>query len=345
VLRQRGPAVTSQEVQRWVLAYLPVRDAQIRTLTMDATLQFLKRLPQGDPVLIVLRTEKGLECLTPGFTARPSLWVPALERLLSGFPTRLLGRPEPAFALPPSPPETAPEGMQALLQFEAKYLKEGFRTSADDVSNKRSAGSQNLMALYPPEQLGGWAQTVVRALGGLETMVGALGGSPIPTQLVLFSNNEIEDLADPAWRAQSMRSPNDTGSFSNSNLTATSSRGTFIGFRDTANSSLQIDLMNADIQKAIASLTTRTLQSGVTVHTVGGTKPSYLGAFQGLATGTGGNAFNFHATLPPRLSQNLLLWAARYELEFNPLPEGPAPQRVELTAARKGLKLYAPTHW
>ena len=317
VASQRPPAEMGKAVQKWVFVLLPIRAPEYRSVALKAIATFMTGLPASDSVLVVLRTEKGLECLTPGFTTRPSLWAKALDTALETLPAKLKGRPEPTFSLPATPGAEPEESMAPVQAFLTKLAAKKLEKRADDGND----GRQSLTETYSPQDLVGHTITTARTLASLERLAEAVAKETGEKHLVLFSRNEMDDLANPVW--------------SRAAQTADS--------RDTMNGKLQIELMMRDVILAQVALKQNLAQLGLDLHCVAAPAASYGGAFSDMALATGGNTYSFDADLPARMSQWLSLWALRYELNVT-LPAGTGrPAKVSLDNPRKGTRMFAPS--
>lgn len=316
VIAQRGPKEMSTSKQKWVLVFLPVRTPEARKLMLTAAGAFLKTLPLSDSALLVMRAEKGLESLTPGFTAVPALWVKALDRVVQELPGGFRGEDRSAFVLPDSPVAEVAGDMKPIDDFLLKLASTELKRGKEDAGSRRT-----LLEDYPVEQLGSYTHTVTNFLVALERFGDVIAAVEGEKQVVVFSRNEMDDLASPSWsRIASGR--NDP--------------------RDKMNPKLQIGLMMQDVTLARESLKNKFTRLALTLHSVAGTGVSYGGALGETATCTGGRSFRFDPDLDARLPQVLSTWAMRYDLSV-PIPEGlKHPAKVDLETTRKDVRLFAP---
>jgi hypothetical protein len=331
VLAQRTPAQTGQEGQKWVFVLLPIRDQDFRQLMLHTIATFMATLPPSDAVLVVLKSAKGLQCLTPGFTTRPSLWAKALDVAVTDLHGGLEGDAETVFTLPASPKGEPQEDMTAITAFlTALPGKKMEKRVEDQVSRRKS-----VMDSYGVDSLGSQAKLVTGVLGSIEKMAGTLAQVPGEKHVIILSRNEVDDLANPVWGQQVARmSAGGTRGLGRNEVTAG---------RDVLNTRLQTELMIRDVSLARAALRDTVAGLGLTIHSVGGSGLNYTGAFEDVALASGGNAFRMENELPARLTQALTVWAARYELQVA-LPKGTfRPAKISVETTRKGLKLFAPT--
>ena len=332
VLSQRGPAETGKDPQRWAFVLMPVRDPEMRQLVLQSLATFMTSLPPSDAVLIVLRTDKGMECLTPGFTTRPSLWAKALDRLYNELPAGLRGSPESTFALPSSPISEAEEGMEPVNAFLA-------RLAAQPVSNRQNedvATPKGMVEMYPVETFGTYAKTVTRAIASVGQVSEALVSVPGSKHLIVISRSEVDDLAHPSWGRKAAALP--AGNAAKANPYGSD----WVSSKDIQNSKLQTEMMVRDVTLARTGLKTTLGRLGLTLHSVGGAGASYDGAFGEAAVNTGGYNFRFDMQLPQRLTQTLGTWASRYELTVAPPPGLERPAAVSVETSRPGVRITAP---
>lgn len=336
VLSQRSPADVAKEGQKWAFVLLPMRGSDIRSLSFQAIAEFMKDLPASDSVLLVMRSTKGLECLTPGFTTRPSLWAAALKRANQDLPTRLAGNAEPTFVLPPSPANEAAEGMEPVLAFLKELAAAPPKRTADEVAGR----AKSIMEDYPTNELGGVTKMAKEALLSLENLgevIAKVGGEK---NLVVFSRNEVDDLANPVWSRS-------VSSMAGGGLRDQGMRGgkpLGLGTDPSVeyNPKVHTELMIKEMVLALESLKAKYATLGMSLHSVGGAGAAYGGALSATAMNTGGFSFRFGTTLVPQFAQLLPLWASRYELNVI-LPAGQArPASVDVSTARKGLNLFWP---
>lgn len=336
VLAQRSPAEVSKEGQKWAFVLLPMRGSDIRALSIQAIAEFMKDLPPSDSVLLVMRSSKGLECLTPGFTTRPSLWAAGLKRAYQELPTRLAGNAPPTFVLPPPPANEAGEGMEPVLAFLKELAAAPPQRSADEVAGR----ARSIMEDYPTNELGGVTKMAQEALLSLENLGEAVAKVGGEKHLVVFSRNEVDDLANPVW-ARSV------SSMAGGGLKDQGSRGgkpLGLGTDPNAeyNPKVHTTLMIKDMVLALESLKAKYANLGMTLHSVGGSTAAYGGALSAIAMNTGGFSFRFGTTLVPQFAQLLPLWASRYELSVA-VPGGQArPASIDVSLPRKGLNLFWP---
>jgi len=328
VVGMRTPEQMGQARQKWAFILMPLRDPEARRVSLQAVATFMTTLPATDSVLLVMRTADGLVPLTPGFTTRPSLWAAGLDRAAKELQARLKGNPEPAFTLPPSPASEPEEQMHPVQAFLAKLPGMDLARGADDTMNAR----RSLAEVYAVEDMAGHAKTVVSTMGGLEKLVDAVAKEPGEKHLVIFSRNEVDDLANPYWGNKAGRIP-----------VKDPVRGALMPGRDIMNTQLTTEMMIRDVTLATRALKERIAATGLTLHAVGGTGEGFGGAYAEVATATGGFRYNLTPDLPARMGQLLPLWAACYELKVD-LPAGVAlPAEVSVEAPAGGVKLFAPT--
>ena len=335
VLSQRGPAETGKDPQRWAFVLLPVRDPEMRQLVLQTLATFMTTLPPSDAVLVVLRTDKGMECLTPGFTTRPSLWAKALDCLYDELPSGLTGNPDPGFTLPQPPGPEAEEGMDPVQAVLA-------RLAAQPVSQRRNqdlATPKAMVAMYPVETLGTYAKSVTRAIDAVAKVGEALARVPGETQLVVVSRSEIDDLAHPNWSRKAASLP------AGNAVTPSQDYG-YMAEKDIQNTKLQTEMMVRDVTLARTAFKATFGRLGLTLHSLGGAGAGgYDGAFGEAAVSTGGNNFRFDMQLPQRLPQILGTWASRYELSVA-VPAGvPRPAPLAVASTRPGVRVTAPQAW
>lgn len=314
---QRGPAEISSQAQSWALVFLPIESPEFRKMALLTATKFMESLPSGDRVLVVVGGANGLECLTPGFTRSTTLWVKALEHLKESLPAGLRGDYSKPFVLPPSPASEPEEDRKALRNFESQLIGRDLNRQLQDVSGRHSLAMQ-----YAPTSLGGYSQSVKKVLVSLEQMGQVLSRVGSEKQIAIFSRNEIDDLANPAW---------------------TQIKSAYNSREPVNNPRLQIELMIGDIASARKNLQSSFASSGVVLHSVGGTTPAYGGAFSEIVTALGGQNFRFDNSLPDRFSAVLASWAAHYDILI-PVPQGQErPQKVAVSCKRSGVRIIAPT--
>jgi len=313
---QRGPTEISSEQQRWVLVFLPIGMPQMRKLALHSAVKFLESLPEGDRALVVVRNAKGLECLTPGFTSRPSLWTQALNVLTNDLPAGLLGNSSATFALPPSPENEPVEGKETLRAFASQLQNLDLKRQQQDAVARVS-----LLEQYPTSSLGGYAESAKQVLGAMESLGDMIAKVQGEKQIIVFSRGEVDDLANPVWPQLKQQ----------------------IRWNAVSNPQLQIDLMTKDVTLAREHLKIHFTRLGLTLHSVGGTSVNYSGAFAEAATASGGQSFRFEGTLPDRLPQVLGSWAAHYELVVPVPADLKRPQSIEVSVKRPGVRVIAPT--
>jgi len=326
VIAMRTPAELGKEGQKWTFVLMPVRDPDFRQVALRSVATFMATLPPSDSVLVVMRTAKGLECLTPGFTTRPSLWGAALTQAAGKWSGKLEGNPNPVFTLPPTPAGEPQEGMEPVNALLAGGLGRAMaRESQDNTSRRKS-----VIGEYGAEEMGSMTKTVTAAMEELETMARSLAKAAPGSQVVVYSRNEIDDLASPVWAQKVTRMS--AGGFSEA-----------MGGRDVMNRRLQTEMMIRDVTLARSAVKNTFAGLGLTLHSVGGVGESYTGPFGEAATATGGNTFRMENELPARLSQALNLWATRYELKVTVPAGAPRPAPVKVETGRKDLKLFSPS--
>ena len=328
---QRVPKDFEKKAQQWTFVFLPIRDPEVRRMSVRTVASFMTSLPASDSVLLVMRTGSGLECLTPGFTTRPSLWAKALNRVISDLPARLEGRPSPVFTLPIPSGSEPEEGMEPVQELLARLPSTVMKLGLDDITTRR----ESILDAYSVDSLGGYATTVSTTLKALEVMSETLSKGQGDNNIIIFSKNEIDDLANPVWRRK-------VNASSSGGLRSMRSNEIVAG-RDVLNSRLQIEMMIRDVTLAQMSLTQKLNCLGLTLHSVGAGGASYLGAFGESSAATGGYQFKIDDSLDARVTQLLPLWAARYELEVDAPVGGTSPVKVTVGTSRKGIRLFAPT--
>lgn len=316
---QRGPAEISNQAQSWVLVFLPIESPQMRKLALGSALTLMQSLPQGDRVLVVTRNAKGLECLTPGFTALPSHWAKAIRALMNDLPAGLLGNSSEPFVLPEAAAAEPLEGKEGLTALEKELAAAELRRFPQDLGYRPSLHDQ-----YPATSLGGFTESVKRVFNSMELMGDVISRVPGEKQMVIWSRCEVDDLANPQWQQIRNKIP-----AMNSRLAEN-------------NPALQIDLMMKDIKVSREHLKNRFARLGLTVHSVGGTSLNYSGAFSETAIASGGQNFRFEATLPGRLSAVMGSWAAHYELTVSVPSTKEHPHEIALSANRDGVRVIGP---
>jgi len=331
VVSMRNPSDLGKDGQKWVFVLLPVRDPDFRQVVLQAVATFMATLPPSDSTLVVMRTAKGLECLTPGFTTRPTLWGKALTLAAGTWSGKILGNPNPVFTLPPSPTNEPQEGMEAINALLSGGLGKVMARESQDVGSHR----RSVIGDYSPEELGSVSKTVTGALEEVAAMAQTLAKATPDAQVVVVSRNEIDDLANPIW-AQKVARMSAGG-------TRDPKLNEIMGERDVMNRRLQTEMMVRDVTLARATVKKTFTSLGLTLHSVGGIGESNTGPFGEAATASGGNTFRLENELPARLSQALNLWATRYELKVA-VPSGTTrPAAIKVETDRKDLKLFSPT--
>jgi len=316
VAAQRGPQEVSSSSQKWALVFLPIRTPEARKLALTATAAFLKTLPATDSVLLVLRTDKGLECLTPGFTASPELWAKGLDRLAQDMTAGFRGDAESPFVLPETPAGDKAGDIRPIEAFQARLNAMELNRLREDGGSKRS-----LFDDYAPEQLGAYSRTVSKVLKSLEQMGSVLAKAAGEKQVLIFSRNEMDDLASPQWANPGKYRTDPTA--------------------PKTNPKLQVDLMRQEVTLARLSLQATFTGKCLTLHSVAGTGLAYGGALGEAATQTGGHGFRFDSNLEASLPQVLSSWAMRYDLSVS-VPAGlKQPAKIELKTHRKDVRLIS----
>lgn len=312
------PSEVMNRPVKWVFVLLPVRDPIFRKLTLLSIATFLKTLPPSDSVLMVVQGEKGLACLTPGFTRRPSLWAAALDKAIPEFQAGL-HQNSPSLLLPPSPLQEAPEDPKPLLAALERLEKATFYRQLADIRSSRSFKDDyvdvpNTMVRVTGsryERLRGWTRTAVETLRSLDALVQTLSQEPGEKQVVLFSRNELDDLGSPLWTRDQLQ--------------------------------LDVSDMSSTVRLALVNTGKEFAASGMTFHFVSGSGLGYAGALGEAASATGGFSAFFQQNLPARMTSTLETWVNRYEISFA-LPAATArPAKVELEVPGRNLKLFAPT--
>ena len=328
VRSQRPPSVMGQLPAQWVLVLLPVQGPDLRKLTLLSIAHFLETLPASDRVMILHRGEHGLQSLTPGFTARPSLWAAALDQAMVEFHASLRGSAEDTFTLPVSPMGEAQEPMTAIQAFIRKLQPIDLPKRADDGKSRR-----NILEDYSPQELGGVTPTVTRTLDAMAALAEALKAVPGEKQVVVFSRNEIDDLGSPLWSNAIAKS----GLLGSRKPTP----GAFTSNREN-NDLLQVQFMVSEVTLARGRVKDAFARNGITLHNVSGASPAYEGALGEAVQASGGYNFHFTGDLSQRLPQVLGAWLQCYELTLETAKDV-HPAHLEVETTRKGLKLLAPT--
>ncbi len=221
--------------------------------------------------------------------------------------------------------------MEPVNAFLAGGLGKAMAREAQDNTSRR----KSLIGEYGPEEMGSMTKVVTSAMEELETMARTLAKAAPGSQVVVYSRNEIDDLASPVW-AQKVAQMSAGGMMA-------AGRNEIMGGRDVMNRRLQAEMMIRDVTLARSAVKNTFAGLGLTLHSVGGVGESYTGPFGEAATATGGNTFRMENELPARLSQALNLWATRYELKVNVPAGAPRPAPIKVETGRKDLKLFSPT--
>lgn len=328
VLSVAGPAETSKAPLNWAVVFLPIQNPSLRKLSLISTARFLETLPAGDRVLVAAWGSRGLGCLTPGFTTRPSLWAAALDSLIGNLPAKLTGDPHQGFPLPPSPQHEGVESMAPVQAFLRKVEGTPFDRCADDLRSGR-----NVFEDYLPQQLPGIADAVTGAFGTLERFAAELAGVPGEKEVVVFSRNENDDLASPVW-AEAMAGSGVDG------IGGRTLRG---HGRYSYSDLILVTNMHTDVSLARLRVMNAFAQPGITLHNVTGSSGSYEGALGEAVQVSGGHSFHFSPDLVQTLPIGLGLWTEPYLLTVDP-PQGLRhPFKVRVSVHGKGLKVIGPT--
>jgi hypothetical protein len=311
------PSEVSKRPVKWTIVLMPVWDPKVRQITLVSVANFLKGLPASDSALIVMQGEKGLQCLTPGFTRRPTLWASALERAITEFRAGLRSNTL-TFTLPASPtaePAEEKKPIQALLDqlgsIEMKRQMEdarSHRSFKEDYVEARTGLREVPGARF--EKLKGWTRTVVSTLSSLDALAQAVANEPGEKQVIVFSRNEVDDLGSPLW------------------------------LRDQGQ--IEVADMIASVRQAISKTRDNFALAGVTFHLVSGAGLGYSGALGEVAQATGGFSLFFQQSMPERLGQALESWVNRYEISFQWPAEAKRPAPLEVSASGANLRLFAP---
>lgn len=343
IVGMAGPAEVSKAPISWAFVLLPIQNPDLRKLTLVSIARFMETLPASDRVMVAAWSPKGLVAMTPGFTTRPSLWAAALGKLVDDLHEKLEGNPAGPFSLPPNPAGEAEETTEPVRAFAARAEGLAFQRLPGDARSHRT-----ILDDYQPSTLGGWSKTVQDALVNLESLALALQGLPGEKHVIVFSRNEIDDLAHPIWAQSAARS----GSMGakGTNL----GQGVFGGPMDPnnlgsrpapgaeGNPLLQVQLMMSEVKLARLKVQDAFAREGLVLHNVASQSTGYDGALGEAVYASGGHTFRFTNDLPKALIAGLGLWTQCYRLDA----EAPAglehPAKVSVSTNRKDVKIIAP---
>jgi hypothetical protein len=192
----------------------------------------------------------------------------------------------------------------------------------------------------------------MRALGVLFLALAAQAENP---QVVLFSRFEADDIASPEMAnltTQFSGQVDDSNSdhdgiykwASSAGGDGTSTIGNFQRMKgDNGGPAEFAALAVRDTTQARETLKNVIGHSGITLHSVAGTSPGFLGNLGRISQETGGYAFPFNSTMVARLASTLQSFNARYELTWAGGDLSPAkPSSLDISVTRKDVKLFAP---
>lgn len=337
VVQMKTPAQTADAAQSWVLVFEPIRDTGMRATAFLAAADFLTKVPEGDRVFIVARGKDSLEALMPGFSLRRGLWAEVLARVPEMLPEGLVGAPKETlqgagFQATFTDASDGPAGQEAL-----NALLGRFKTSAPGwakgTHDQRSINVLDRLNFNNPAFITGLLTTINRegkALASVFDMMAPVQGQK---HVVVFSRCESDDMTHPTIK-QAMsrpdRKPGDVGT-----------QGFVREKGDGGGPAESATLATRDMTILQAQLKARAIAAGVTLFSVAGPGQNIVGHIGTIAPATGGFAFPLVATTRAQFGQGIQVFGARYLVQWAEDGTFSGPGDLEISTARKGVKVIA----
>lgn len=305
-------------VHRWVFLFLPVNDPAILSEYLRSALLFLERVPQEDKALILLWQGSACKAMTPGFTADPALWAQGLRNVKATLHPAFDGDVDPGVHLVLPALDAADADRYAWERPALKAAEADFPATKIPESVWRAFKNGSDVAGIVNHEL---LQQNVRAMPAhcrsLANLVTLLAEGRSDLQMVVFSRNAFDDVADLPWLRMVMGQGNDM-------------------LRLLEDIRVEQDGLKEALGRG--RLTLHTVAAGINSHAPG--------AFAEGAEASGGWRFALGPALAEDLSRGLPLWERRYRLAFlPPVPGDGIPRAVRVSTSRPGLKVLAPTLW
>jgi len=350
VQKLQGPAVTSQEPGQWVFLFEPVRDPNHRLAAVRAAAEFLDTFAAGDKALIIVRSKEAFTCLTPGLTAQRTRWAAARNQLPDLHLENLTNALEPSKALAGFTPGfqdgPLPAGDATALAPVLNDLRQGaprFLTGTRDV--RGSTAMQRLNFDNAPT-VASRVRVVLGEMASLGEVFKALEPLAGPKQVVIFSRFDADDTTSPEILTASTKYSGAPGA--KRMVAGGGGSSTFNQFTrsvdDQGGPAEYASLLVRDTTLARERLQTLIAHTGITLHSVAGNGPAWMGNLGRVALNTGGYAFPLTPATPAQLPAVLQFFNARYELTWlGPVPAPGVPLKLEISTTRKGIKIMAPT--
>lgn len=305
---------------RWILVFEPIREARYRTLAFLSATEFLRKVPDGDEVLLVVRNKESFQAMGPAFSLNRAEWAKQMAQipeLLPEFLTSPVKEGGTTLVLDDRgthPAGDALAGKKELDALSARILKEKDKFSKGQVERSTAA-----WATGPNEVI--IIQKEAKSLGTLLGDLAKLGGDK---QVVLFSRTIADELIRPEYGTDKW----DTKEFSptNKNARVTNTNQT---------------LLVADVRNARESMKGALVRKDLILHSVAGSGTHIIGFCGELAQSTGGQAVTFMNGLEEKLPGLLLSYRDCVQVTLEPA-EGKTGS-MAITSTRPNLKIYHPT--
>lgn len=317
---------------RWVLLFEPIRETSYRALAFLAAAEFLRQLPEGDEVLLVVREKEVYRPLG----ARFSLNKEALAQQFLTLPDRV-----PEFLNTPCKGELLPiDGGPAEAAVD---VAKGNKTFESIVQRIAANGQKFAKGLNDPRGTKGMDPTLlapaaeilrVEMTKSLPALVDQLAALPGDKHLVIFSRNEADELTRPdflnaKWTTQQTApDPRLLGQSRNA-----------ANYAATPN-----DNLTAAAREALTSRETfkeRVSRHDLMIHSVAGVGQNIVGFMGDVAPITGGQVFTFINGLEQTLPGALFGYRDCLQVTL----EGSAaskPAKLEIEVTRSNVKLIYP---
>ncbi|WP_243301130.1 hypothetical protein [Geothrix oryzisoli] len=328
VVQVKTPAQTADAPQSWVLVFEPIRDTNLRAMAFLAAADFLTKVPGGDRVLIVARGKDALESLMPGFSVRRALWAEALAKVPDLLPESLTGSSRERLQgqgfqrdfTDASDGEAGQDTLNAMLA-RFKVAAPGW---ARGTTDQRGINVLDRLNFSSQSFITGMLTTIGRESQALESILEAIAAVPGQKHVVVFSRCEADDMAHPTVKRAAGQN-------------FKRERGDAGGPAETAS------LATRDMALFQASLKAKAAATGVTLYSVAGAGQNVTGHVGAIAPATGGFAFPLKVGLEARFGQSIQAFGSRYLVQWSEGSPSARPLPLEVSTARKGVTLYAPS--
>lgn len=317
---------------RWVLLFEPIRETSYRALAFLAAAEFLRQLPEGDEVLLVVREKEVFRPLGSRF----SLNKEALAQQFLTLPDRVpefLNTPCKGELLPidGGPAEAAGDVAKGNKTFEAivQRISSNAQKFAKGLNDPRGTKGMDPTLLGPAAEI-----LRVEMTKSLPALVDQLAALPGDKHLVIFSRNESDELTRP--------------DFLNSNWTAHQVAPDPRLLGQSRNPAKYVatpdDNLVAAAREALTSRETfkaRVSRHDLMIHSVAGAGQNIVGFMGDVAPITGGQVFTFTNGLERTLPGALFGYRDCLQVTL----EGSAaskPAKLEIEVTRSNVKLIYP---